>query len=274
MPAERELYDKLVEQFRKWYEEELDKKAKAEMRGEKYKINTIEICTWMDKLRKAASCPWTFPDYDALTGRTTAKLQYLENKVKDYVRRGQKVLLFSGHKETIEQLKLNLDEIIPGRYAEYIHGEVPIEYRWDVMKRFQDPNDPLSILIMSHRTGAESYTLTEAKAVFIVDLDFNGKKIEQCYSRAVRLGQKDVVDVHWLLGINTIDVNIHGVVLSKISGVNLAVDRQELDFAALAHEFEGDSKSAAHVIDMEQFAKDMLKGGTKREEITPKSAAV
>jgi hypothetical protein len=25
---------------------------------------------------------------------------------------------------------------------------------------------------------------------------------------------------------------------------------------------------------MEQFAKDMLKGGTKREEITPKSAAV
>lgn len=272
MPAERELYDKLVEQFREWYEAELEKKAAAEKRGEKYRISTIEICSWLDKLRKAASCPWIFPDYDAVSGRTTAKLQYLENRVKDYLRRGQKILIFSGHKETIEQLKLVLDECIPGKVAEYIHGEVPVEYRWEILKRFQDPNDPLSILIMSHRTGAESYTLTLAKAVFLVDLDFNGKKIEQCYSRAVRLGQKDVVDVHWLLGVGTIDVNMHGVVLSKISGVNMAIDRQELDFGALAHEFEGDSKSAAHAIDMEQFAREMLKGGTKRADIAPKNA--
>ncbi|MCM3130188.1 MULTISPECIES: DEAD/DEAH box helicase [unclassified Paenibacillus] len=272
MPAERELYDSMVEEFRLWYEEELEKKSKAEIRGETYRISTIKICTWMDKLRKASSCPWVFPNYNVLNGRTTAKLQYIENKVKDYVRRGKKVLLFSGHKETIEHLKLTLDEIIPGRYAEYIHGEVAMEHRWDVMKKFQDSSDPLSILVMSHRTGAESYTLTEAKAVFIVDLDFNGKKIEQCYSRAVRLGQKDEVEVHWLLGTNTIDVNIHGVVLSKISGVNLAVDRQGLDMSDLAHEFEGDSKTASQAVDMEKFAKDMLKGGTKRKEIT--SAAV
>ncbi|WP_178076108.1 DEAD/DEAH box helicase [Paenibacillus oralis] len=175
LPAERELYDLLVERFREWYEGEVTKKEAAEMRGEKYRINTIEICTWMDKLRKAASCPWTFPEYDVLKGSTTAKLQYIESKVKDFMRRGKKVLLFSGHKETIEQLKLALDEIIPGRFAEYIHGDVAMQYRWDVMKKFQDPDDPLSILIMSHRTGAESYTLTEAKGVFIVDLDFNGK---------------------------------------------------------------------------------------------------
>jgi hypothetical protein len=272
MQAERELYDELVEEFKQWYQSELDKKEAAEMRGDKYRINTILICTWMDKLRKAASCPWSFDGYDAVRGRTTAKLQYLENKIRDYLRRGQKVLLFSGHKETIEQLKLTLDEIIPGRFAEYIHGDVKMEYRWETMKRFQDAHDPLSVLIMSHRTGAESYTLTEAKAVFIVDLDFNGKKLEQCYSRAVRLGQKDVVDVHWLLGVNTIDVNMHGVVLSKIDGVNLAVDRQQIDFAALANEFEGDTKAAASAIDMEEFAKEMLKSGTKRAEVKPATA--
>lgn len=274
LPAERELYDLLVQRFREWYENEIAKKEAAARRFEKYRINTIEICTWMDKLRKAASCPWTFPEYDVLKGITTAKLQYIENKVKDYMRRGKKVLLFSGHKETIEQLKLVLDEIVPGRTAEYIHGDVPMQYRWDVMKRFQDPSDALSILIMSHRTGAESYTLTEAKGVFIVDMDFNGKKLEQCYSRAVRLGQRDEVEVHWTLGINTIDVNMHGVVLSKTSGVNLAVDRQGLDFAALANEFEGDTKAASSAIDMEQFAKDMLKGGTSRKAVSPNSTAV
>ncbi|RRJ54673.1 hypothetical protein EHV15_34310 [Paenibacillus oralis] len=76
------------------------------------------------------------------------------------------------------------------------------------------------------------------------------------------------------MGINTIDVNMHGVVLSKTSGVNLAVDRELLDFAALANEFEGDTKAPSSTIDMEQFAKDMLKGGTNRNAVTPKSTAV
>lgn len=136
-----------------------------------------------------------------------------------------------------------------------------------MIERFQDPNDPLSILIMSHRTGAESYTLTEAKAVFLYDLDFNGKRIEQCYSRAVRLGQRDVVDIWWLLNVGTIDVNMHGLCLSKISGVNLAIDREALDFEEIAEEFEGDALAAATSMDMESFAREMLKSGTSRSQI-------
>lgn len=142
-----------------------------------------------------------------------------------------------------------------------------MEFRWEMMKRFQDPNDPLSILIMSHRTGAESYTLTEAKAVFLFDLDFNAKKIEQCYSRAVRLGQKDVVDIYWLIGVDTIDANMHGMVLSKASGVNLAIDREEMDFSEIAKEFKGDSSVAMSSIDYEEFASEMLGRGTKRSDI-------
>lgn len=98
-------------------------------------------------------------------------------------------------------------------------------------------------------------------------------KLEQCYSRAVRLGQKDEVEIHWTLGANTIDINMHGVVLSKISGVNLAVDHEELNFNDLASEFDGDSLVAATTaIDMEQFAKDMLKCGTNRKDIAKTTA--
>ncbi|MBP1932039.1 DEAD/DEAH box helicase [Ammoniphilus resinae] len=196
--AERELYDQIMEDFRTWYELELAKKEAAETRGDTYRISTIEICTWMDKLRKAASSPWQFETYDYKKSRgTTAKLEYVRNKAKDLLRRDKKILIFSGHRETVEQLALLLEGVLPGKQAGYIHGEVKMAHRWDLMNRFQDPNDPLSILIMSHRTGAESYTLTEGKAVFLFDLDFNPKKIEQCYSRAVRLGQKDVVDIYW-----------------------------------------------------------------------------
>jgi hypothetical protein len=93
-------------------------------------------------------------------------------------------------------------------------------------------------------------------------------KINQCYSRAVRLGQKDVVDIYWLLSLETIDVNLHGLVLSKSSGVSLAIDREELDFNKLAKEFEGDgSHGAATTFDYEKFASDMLSRGNKRSEI-------
>ncbi|MFC5450670.1 SNF2-related protein [Paenibacillus aestuarii] len=173
--AERELYDKILTNFREWYEIEQARKEAAEARGDKYRISTIEICAWMDKLRKAASSPWQFETYNASKGTTTAKLEYLKNKAKDLLRRGKKMLVFSGHKETVEQLGILMDGVVPGKQAAYIHGGVKMEYRWELMKKFQDPNDPLSILIMSHRTGAESYTLTEAKSVFLFDLDFNAK---------------------------------------------------------------------------------------------------
>ncbi|WP_047153371.1 hypothetical protein [Aneurinibacillus tyrosinisolvens] len=80
------------------------------------------------------------------------------------------------------------------------------------------------------------------------------------------MGQKDVVDVHWMMGLDTIDVNLHGLVLSKISGVNLAVDRQELNFEELAKEFKGAGTSAT-AVDYEKFASEMLSRGTKRSEI-------
>ncbi|WP_419879486.1 DEAD/DEAH box helicase [Brevibacillus centrosporus] len=264
--AERDLYDQILYDFANWYELELARKEAAAKRGDVYRISTIHICAWMDKLRKASSCPWSFDKYDAIRSKgTTAKLEFMKNKAKDLLRRGKKLLVFSSHKETVEQLALLLDGVIPGKRAAYIHGEVKMQYRWELMKQFQDPNNSLGILVMSTKTGAESYTLTEAKAVILFDLDFNAKKIEQCYSRAVRIGQHDVVDIYWLLGVDTIDVNMHGLVLSKASGVNLAIDREALDFAKIAQEFEGDHAAGAGTsLDYEKFAAEMLSRGTKR----------
>ncbi|MFC5450668.1 hypothetical protein ACFPOG_20660 [Paenibacillus aestuarii] len=82
------------------------------------------------------------------------------------------------------------------------------------------------------------------------------------------MGQKDVVDIYWLLGVDTIDINMHGLVLSKASGVNLAIDREELNFSELAKEFEGETPvGASHSFDYEAFASEMLGRGTKRSHI-------
>ncbi|MED4400254.1 DEAD/DEAH box helicase [Metabacillus fastidiosus] len=265
--ADRELYDTVLQQFQQWYEDELLKKEAALDRGEKYNISSVTVFSWLTKLRQAASCPWVFDEYDASRNEQPTKIRYLIEKAKSYLRLGKKMLIFTSHKATAEQLGLILDGILPGKEAAYIHGTVDMKYRFDLMDRFQNPNDNLSILVMTTRTGAESYTLTEAKAVFLYDLDFNAKKIEQCYSRAVRMGQKSVVDILWLIAEGTIDVNMHGLVLSKQSGVDLAIDREELDFNEIAKEFEGDDSLEMDGMDYVAFAADMLNRGTKRDEV-------
>lgn len=266
--AERDLYDNLLSQFREWYQMELYKKESAATMGDVYRISTIEICTWMDKLRKAASCPWMFDEFDAAKVEEPVKLRYVKEKVKEYARRGKKLLVFTAHKKTAEDLGIFLNGVLPNQEAAYIHGSVNMRYRFELMERFQDPNDPLQVLVMTTRTGAESYTLTEAKAVVLYDLEFNAKKIEQCYSRAVRLGQRDVVDIYWLIATDTIDANMHGLVLSKQSGVDLAIDREELDFEEIAKQFESDETISTGGIDMESFAANLLERGTKREDVS------
>lgn len=265
--AERGLYDKRLDEFREWYTTEHAKKEAAEYRGDVYRISTIEVCQWLDKLRKVASCPWIFPDYDYTTASEPIKLRITKEKIKEYGRLGKKMLIFTAHKQTAEELGVILDGVVPGMRAGYIHGGVPMSYRHDLMAKFQDPTDDLSILVMTMRTGAESYTLTEAKAVILYDLDFNSKKIEQCYSRAVRLGQRDVVEILWLVGVDTIDANLHALVLSKKSGVDLAIDREELDFELISKEFEaGDNVELEPGLDYQEFASDMLKRGTTRAD--------
>lgn len=265
--AERELYDKRLDEFREWYVLEHAKKEAAEYRGDKYRISTIEVCQWLDKLRKVASCPWICPDYDYKQATEPAKLTVTKDKIKEYGRLGKKMLIFTAHKQTAEELGVILDSVVPGMRAGYIHGGVPMAYRHEIMAKFQDPHDDLSILVMTMRTGAESYTLTEAKAVILYDLDFNSKKIEQCYSRAVRLGQRDVVEILWLVGVDTIDANLHALVLSKKSGVDLAIDRSELDFDEISKEFEaGENVELDEGLDYQEFASDMLKRGTTRSD--------
>lgn len=262
---EKNVYDKTLKDFGEWfklYEEELEL---ARMKGVRSKYSSIEISQWLGKLRQTASCPWLHPDY-VQTDETPAKLQFIQNKIEQEARMKRKMLIFTAHKKTCEELGVLLNMVVPDYEVGYIHGSVPMPERHELLRRFQDPHDNLSCLIMTNKTGAESYTLTEAKSVVLFDLDYNAKKIEQCYSRAVRLGQRDEVEITWLITIDTIEANIHSLVLSKQSGVDLAIDRQELDFAEVAKEFEGQNVAQSSTLDYEAFAREMLSRGTSRHD--------
>lgn len=264
--SEKELYQKVVADFAEWFKEMKRERQVAISKGFKYKSRTIEVCAWLEKLRLAASCPWLHASYDSNALVPPSKLTFVREQMQQSARFKQKMLIFTAHKKTCEELGVLLDACVPGYEVGYIHGGVPMSRRQELLTRFQDENDPLSVLIMTMKTGAESYTLTRAKKVILFDLDYNAKKIEQCYSRAVRLGQQDVVEVTWLISVDTIDANMHSLVLSKQSSADLAVDRQELDFTEIAKEFDGQGVSGVGSLNYEDFASEMLSRGTSRKE--------
>ena len=59
---------------------------------------------------------------------------------------------------------------------------------------------------------------------------------------------------------------MHALVLSKQSGVDIAIDRQELDFEKIAQEFDGDVASNSSNVDYQAFAEEMLSRGIKRSD--------
>ncbi|MFS0876702.1 hypothetical protein [Solibacillus isronensis] len=46
----------------------------------------------------------------------------------------------------------------------------------------------------------------------------------------------------------------------------MAIDRQELDFAEVAKEFEGQNVAQSATLDYEAFAREMLSRGTSRDD--------
>ncbi|MEK5187194.1 hypothetical protein [Solibacillus sp. FSL W7-1324] len=69
-----------------------------------------------------------------------------------------------------------------------------------------------------------------------------------------------------MITIDTIEANMHSLILSKQSGVDMAIDRQELDFAEVAKEFEGQNVAQSATLDYEAFAREMLSRGTSRDD--------
>lgn len=263
---EKELYNSIMTQFKEWFTEMKAERHACKMKGVPYSGSSLEITVWLEKLRRAASAPWLHENFSNPDNMPLSKINFMTEHIKQEASKKKKMLIFTAHKATCEELGMLLGFIVPGYEAAFIHGGVSMERRKEYLMRFQDPNDSLAILIMTMKTGAESYTLTEAKSVILWDLDYNAKKIEQCYSRAVRIGQKDAVEIFWLINVDTIDANLHSMILSKQSSVDLAIDRKELDFEEIAKEFEGQNVANSGSFDYEEFATEMLSRGNSRDE--------
>jgi len=140
-----------------------------------------------------------------------AKLYSLDELLENIIDENEeKCIVFSKFKSMVD--------ILVKRYQKYnpaiVTGDVTNEERMREVNKFQT-DETCKLFIGTSGACREGFTLTAATHVVFLDLEWAWSYIEQAYSRAHRIGQKDNVTVYFLLCKDTVDEKIYETVYNK-----------------------------------------------------------
>lgn len=145
------------------------------------------------------------------------KLKAVVEWVEDFLESDSKLIIFAHHKSIQKALIQAFPEAVS------ILAEDSAEYRDRSVQEFQN-NPKVRLIICSLEAAAEGLTLTAASDVAFVEYAWTPAKMEQAISRAHRIGQKNCVVGHYLVGVNTIDEYICDLLASKQAVIDAAIE--------------------------------------------------
>jgi len=169
-------------------------------------ISTNENVSSSDLLRVGAM------EYYSLTG--AAKADPVCEYVFETARSGEKFLVFCHHGVMMDVLERYIKEEIKCAYIR-IDGNTTPNQRNKLAKDFQSQAG-VKIAILSITAAGVGLTLTAARIVLFAELYWCPSKLLQCEDRVHRIGQKNSVNIYYLLGENTIDQILWPMLKRKI----------------------------------------------------------
>jgi len=162
------------------------------------KARRAEIIVGITTLKKVAAL-----------GKLDAAVEWLET----FKETGEKLVIFAHHKEIINKIV----EKFPG--IPQITGDTPTGKRQQYVDAFQN-NPDVQFIILNMQAGGVGLTLTAASNVLFLELGWTPAAHDQAEDRCHRIGQHDNVTAHYLLGEQTIDEDIYGIIQQKRSVIN------------------------------------------------------
>ena len=189
-------------------------RAKQEV-AEKVKLNGYEkskmqILAALTRLRQICCHPGLFiNDYNA----GCSKLEQCMEIIKEAVKSGHKILLFSGYTSMFEIIEKELkNEQI--RYLK-LTGSTKVDERIRMVDEFNQ-NSEIQFFLISLKAGGTGLNLTGADMVIHYDPWWNLSTENQATDRAYRIGQKNNVQVYKLITKNSIEEKIYELQEKKI----------------------------------------------------------
>lgn len=173
---------------------------------------------------------------EAASLKKDAVLKYIENIMDKNV----KNIVFAHHKEMMDAI----EEFCVVKEYKYmrIDGTTITTKRNKNVEIFQN-DETVRIAILSLTACCTGLTLTAAKAVIFAELYWNPGTMLQAEDRIHRIGQKDNIDIHYLVGHNTIDEMVWPKLLKKLNVLeSLGMSKNELKGVKGVEEKKGYSR--------------------------------
>jgi SNF2 family DNA or RNA helicase len=184
---------------------------------------TLRKVGWTD-LGERATC---------LTGFRKADI--LLRRLRRHVEAGEKVLVFSAYRQTLDALARRLaGEGVP---ADVYHGSLS---RADKQRVIGDFSQSVDVLLSTESAG-EGRNLQFCHNMINVDLPWNPMQIEQRLGRLHRVGQKHDVFLTNLVTRGTIEERILHVLESKINLFELVVGELDMILGRIDDDFDFES---------------------------------
>lgn len=182
-------------------------RAKQEV-AEKVKLNGYEkskmqILAALTRLRQICCHPSLF-----INGYNegSSKLEQCMEIIKEAVKSGHKILLFSGYTSMFEiiEKELNNEQI---KYLK-LTGSTKVDERIKMVDEFNQ-NPEIQVFLISLKAGGTGLNLTGADMVIHYDPWWNLSTENQATDRVYRIGQKNNVQVYKLITKNSIEEKIY-----------------------------------------------------------------
>lgn len=160
-----------------------------ETKGEKAaaKASSAEVLSQIESLKQIA-----------VKGKMEAAIEW----IRDFLETGEKLVLFAVHKAVINRI---MDEF--GNVAVKIDGSVSAKDRDLAATRFQEDERTL-LFVGNIKAAGVGLTLTRASNVAFLELPWSPGDLDQAEDRCHRIGQKDSVNIHYLLANGTIESDL------------------------------------------------------------------
>ena len=137
---------------------------------------------------------------------------------------GERFIIFTQYRETLEFLRIELSRIFGEQQIATIKGG-PLDDKIEAAERFWDENG--AKFLISTSAGGEGINLQCARVLFNYDLPWNPMAVEQRIGRIHRFGQKDVSQVYNLVGKDTVEERIYGLLVDKLQAIAKAIGKTD-----------------------------------------------
>ena len=173
---------------------------------DKVTIDSTSIFSMVARLRQATACP------SALTSENieSSKIQRACELVDEMIQNGEKVVVFSVFKETLNVLADKLKQYNPLLCT----GDIKDSIISENIDAFQTNADYKVMLCTTAKMGV-GITLTAATNAIFIDSTWTQASNLQCEDRIYRIGSNKPVFIYYLWAANSIDEHVKEIVSDK-----------------------------------------------------------